>query len=223
MDTPGTHTGPLPLLLLCLQAWNAGLAAGGAGDLQEAAVLLAVCGELLAVLPTPTPAALHKQKVRRIWLCELMQGLTVLLLPSPDPAPPSPVSTAPPCLGTLIFSPPLPFHLFTYIPASPFPQMAFLMGAAMAADVYEQQAAEQAGDAAGAADPSAAPSIALARAYLADARRAAAALSDARAAADGERGGGGQGGADAKSDVYLLLLVSAGETSGLGCLREGLP
>ena len=53
------HASPHPL-----QAWNAGQAAGAAGELQQAAVLMAVCGELYAALPAPGQAALHKRKVR---------------------------------------------------------------------------------------------------------------------------------------------------------------
>lgn len=52
--------------MACLpQAWNAGQQAGasGAGEMQQAAVLLAVCGELYAVLPAPGLVALHRQKV----------------------------------------------------------------------------------------------------------------------------------------------------------------
>lgn len=48
-----------------LQAWNAGQAAGAAGELQQAAVLMAECGELYAALPAPSQVALHKRKVGR--------------------------------------------------------------------------------------------------------------------------------------------------------------
>ncbi|PRW59549.1 MFS general substrate transporter [Chlorella sorokiniana] len=56
----GRHT---QLEWLALQAWNAGQAAGAAGELQQAAVLMAVCGELYAALPSPSQAALHKRKL----------------------------------------------------------------------------------------------------------------------------------------------------------------
>lgn len=48
---------------LALTAWNAGRAAGAAGAVQQAAVLLGACGELYASLPAPSPEALAKQKV----------------------------------------------------------------------------------------------------------------------------------------------------------------
>lgn len=56
---------PLWALLLPpkLQAWNAGQQAGAGEELQQAAVLLGVCGELYAALPAPGPTSLHKQKV----------------------------------------------------------------------------------------------------------------------------------------------------------------
>ena len=55
-------------------AWSAGQKAGAAGELQQAAVLLGVCGELYAALPAPTQACLHKQKVRRGWSARRRYG-----------------------------------------------------------------------------------------------------------------------------------------------------
>lgn len=54
-----------PPAALELQAWNAGQRAGAAGALQQAAVLLGVCGELHSALPGPTSVSLGRQKASR--------------------------------------------------------------------------------------------------------------------------------------------------------------
>jgi len=62
-----------------VQAWNAGQAAGAAGELQQAAVLMAVCGELYAAMPAPSQAALHKRKVRVAWRSRVVLALALCL------------------------------------------------------------------------------------------------------------------------------------------------
>lgn len=75
--------------------------------------------------------------------------------------------------------------------------MAFLMAAAAALDVAEQQRAT---------GQPAANSLSLARSYLQQCRGAAAALEALHGIEGGLRGQ--QWAADPKSDVYMLLLVS---------------
>ena len=53
--------------------------AGAAGELQQAAVLMAVCGELYAAMPTPSQAALHKRKVRVAWCSSVVVALVLRL------------------------------------------------------------------------------------------------------------------------------------------------
>ncbi|EFN50881.1 hypothetical protein CHLNCDRAFT_141680 [Chlorella variabilis] len=62
LEQPG-GPGRAQLEWLALEAWNAGQRAGSAGALQQAAVLLAVCGELHAALPAPGAVGLHRQKM----------------------------------------------------------------------------------------------------------------------------------------------------------------
>jgi hypothetical protein len=102
------------------------------------------------------------------------------------------------------------------------PQMAFLLAAASCCEVYEQQVSEAAvlaakerpsAPAASAASPSpasASASLSLARSYLNQARAAATGLQTQTALLGGDLAAAGGVGApdEAKSDVYLLLLVS---------------
>ncbi|KAL4424385.1 hypothetical protein ABPG75_001686, partial [Micractinium tetrahymenae] len=58
------HEGrPMQQEWFAAQAWNAGQAAGAASELAHSAVLLAVCGEVCAALPTPSIPMLHRQKL----------------------------------------------------------------------------------------------------------------------------------------------------------------
>ena len=54
---------PTQLEWLALQAWNVGQLASSAGHLRQAAVLLAVCGELYGAHPAADCVVLLKQKV----------------------------------------------------------------------------------------------------------------------------------------------------------------
>lgn len=183
-----------------MQAWNAGQAAGTAGELQHSAVLLAVCGEVCAALPAPSLPMMHRQKVR--WgsfhiVCSaelfcVSSILNCLLLPE--------------AIRLVFLKPRLqPFPLPVHV------QMAFLMAAACACDVHTQQAADEryaaaAGEAeagaprAAASGQGSAASLALAQSYIQQARSAASALAEQ----EGQLGGSG---GDPKSDVFLLLLV----------------
>ncbi|KAI7839840.1 hypothetical protein COHA_006425 [Chlorella ohadii] len=87
---------------LALHAWNAGQAAGAAGELQQAAVLMAVCGELYAAMPAPSQAALHKRKLAFLMAaasaCEVHEAAAV-----PDAAqqPPAEGGARPAASGAL--------------------------------------------------------------------------------------------------------------------------
>ena len=187
-----TAAKPLSTLLpLALQAWNAGQQAGAAEELQQAAVLLGVCGELYAALPAPGLASLHKQKVGVLaallpWLLQLCARLVQR-----------------PLVTAKVFC--CPCHTL---------QMAFLMAAAAACEVFESQSSAQA-DAAGAPAEAggtgsrATGSLNLARSFMQQARSAAAGLLTQQALLGGEAAAAAGAAGDPKSDVYLLLLVSA--------------